>query len=119
MSVFIEIYKSTYTGNTLYSTPIKEANLDKHMSETAACKFLKTIKVLKFDWCKQKNGFNWWPGKRKLYGSIPYAYTIPPLYSLNGKVAPRKPIRYEVARAIKVPAAVKKVETDKQQLSML
>lgn len=115
--MYIEVYKSTYTGNTSYSGPKREDEIADVLARTAACKHLTTIKVLKFDWCKQKNGFNWWPGKRKLYGSIPYAYTIPPLYSLNGKVAPRKPIRYEVARAIKVPAAVKKVVTDKQQLT--
>lgn len=82
---FIEIYKSSYTGNTLYGPPTAIEKMEKTLSQTAACKFLRTVKVIKFDWCKEKNGFYWWPGYDQLMPRAPFAHSVPPLQSLTGK----------------------------------
>jgi len=104
---FIEIYKSSYTGNTLYSRPKlsgeNDCEINKALRQTAASKYLKTIRVIKFDWCREKDGFFWYPGQRKLLPAIPFAYIAPSLWVLTGKKPPKKLKPIERARLIEKP----------------
>ena len=92
-SHFIEVYRSSYTGNTLYSRPTRIELLDWTLSETSKQKYLKTIQVIYLKWVKEKNGY-YWMGKIE----VPFYYRANPKY-LIGK-HPRKFVRYERAREI-------------------
>ena len=94
---FIEVIKSSFTGNTLYSKPIEIAQLGDVLNRTKACKYLTTVDVIKFRWMIEKNGICWYHGIRKLQ-PIPWVYTIPPLHFLNGTIAPKKVFRYETVK---------------------
>ena len=104
---FIEVYKSSFTGNILYSkSPLTEEQIKKQICKTSETKYLKTIRVIKFDWFKVKKGIYWYPGKRRLQ-PVPYSYTIPPIHFLNGTIAPKKIFRYERPKQVHEPIKVK------------
>jgi len=106
---FIEIYKSSYTGNTLYSRPKlsgeNDCEINKALRQTAPSKYLKTIRVIKFDWCREKDGFFWYPGQRKLLPAIPLAYKAPSLWALTGKKPPKKKKPIDLSRELPKPVA--------------
>ena len=105
MTYFIEVYKSSFTGNTLYSPPTDLKNLERTLAQTAATKFLKTVDVIKFKWMIEKNGIYWFHGLRRLQ-PVPWIYKIPPLFFLKGESKPAFVARYEhmpVRRVQEVP----------------
>jgi len=103
MPCYIEVYKSDYTGNILYSNkPQTNCQIKQQICKTAETKYLKTIRVIKFEWFKECKGVYWYPGNRRLQ-PIPYCYTIPPIHFLNGTVAPKKAVRYEQPKRVITP----------------
>jgi len=105
MKCYIEVYKSSFTGNILYSKrPLSECQIKQQICKTAETRDLKTIRVIKFDWHREKKGINWYPGKRRLQ-PVPYCYTIPPIHFLNGTVAPKKIKRMEAIKVVKIHQA--------------
>jgi len=99
----IELYKSTYTGNALYGKAFTSGNLERIKANTNSCRYLYHICFIHFDWQKEKNGFIFRPGMRKLIPRIPYAYKIPPLHTLTGKKPPKKLKPIERAQLIEKP----------------
>ncbi len=95
---FIEKIKSTFTGNTWYSSQPSPIRFLKHaLSETEKTRYLKTLDVIIFHSMKEKDGIYWYEGIRKLQPT-PWVYTIPPLHFLNGTRPPKAVMRYETVK---------------------
>lgn len=92
--VFIEVYKSSFTGNTLYSPPTDIKRLSATLADTIGSRYLKTIDIIKFRWMIEKNGIYWFHGLRRLQ-PIPYIYIVPELYYLKGLKKPVSVPKFE------------------------
>lgn len=55
--MFIEVYKSSFTGNITHTKPMSEIDLKKSLAQTKACKHLTTVNVIAADLLiiKEKN----------------------------------------------------------------
>ncbi len=104
---YVEIYRSSFTGGTLYSPVTRMSGLKQALEQTADNELLKTIQVIQFKWSKEINGYHWSEWKGLELHPVPFTYKRPSLYSLTGNKPP-KPIRFEVARKIKVPEGMGK-----------
>ena len=103
--VFIEVYKSSFTGNTLYSPPTDLKKLEVTLKDTLGSIYLKTIDIIKFRWMIEKNGIYWFHGLRRLQ-PVPYIYIVPELYFLKGLQKPPFVPKYEqlpVRRMVETP----------------